>query len=68
MGKPKINYLSDKQAEKPLAYCPRCGGEIYRYDPVGDIGGYLIHEDCMEFEEQEFCSVAPAISFFEEAC
>lgn len=66
MGKPTIHFLTDKQTEEPLAYCPRCGGEIYRYDSVGDLGGCLVHEDCMEFEEQEFCVTAPAISFFEE--
>ena len=47
MGKPAISYLMDKQTEISLAYCPRCGGEIYRYDPVGDLGGCLVHEDCM---------------------
>ena len=51
-----------------LAYCPRCGGDIYRYDPVGDLGGCLVHEDCMKFEEQEFFMTAPAISFFKEEC
>lgn len=35
MGKPAISYLMDKQTEISLACCPRCGGEIYRYDPVG---------------------------------
>lgn len=59
--------LADVQKDAPLAYCPRCGGEIYRYDPVGDVGGSLVHEDCMEFEEQELYATAPAISFFEEA-
>ena len=42
MGKPAISYLMDKQTEISLAYCPRCGGEIYRYDPVGDLGGCLV--------------------------
>ena len=64
MGKPAISYLMDKQTERSLAYCPRCGEEIYRYDPVGDLGGCLVHEDCMKFEEQEFFMTAPAISFF----
>lgn len=32
----------DAQTEEPLTYCPECGGEIYRYDPVAEVDGTLV--------------------------
>lgn len=58
--------LQDGQQEAPVAWCGRCGGEIYRYDEAGDVGGMLVHEACMSFEETELLPVAPAVSFLEE--
>ncbi len=60
--------LADPQREQPLAYCPRCGGEIYRYDPVGDLGGQLVHAGCIPSGDRFWVPVAPAVSFFEETC
>ena len=31
--------LRDAQRARPAAYCRRCGGELYRYDPVLPEGG-----------------------------
>ena len=58
----------DVQQQCSVADCPRCMGEIYRYDMVADISGRLVHEDCMNAEEQEEYLVNPASSFFEDAC
>ena len=41
-----MNMLRDKQQDPPVAYCLRCGAELYRYDT-----GPLC-PDC-EQEEQE---------------
>jgi len=64
----RASTLHDVQTDAPLTYCPECGCEIYRYDQVSDVGGALVHVDCIHPEDQGFFCVAPAISFFEEAC
>lgn len=61
--------LRDTQQEPPICFCPRCGGEVYRYDQVGGgLCGCLVHEDCMTPDEQEEFPIAPAISFYCEEC
>lgn len=60
--------LHDVQTGAPLTYCPECGGEIYRYNQVADVGGQLVHVECIHPEDQEFFQAAPAISFIEETC
>lgn len=61
-----LSFLGDAQDVGALAWCPRCGMEIYREDPVGEAGGGLLHLDCMTAEEQEYSRLAPAMSFFWE--
>lgn len=58
--------LADAQDEAALCECGRCFGEIYRLDPVGEVGGVLFHVDCMTAEEQEFYRMAPAFALFQE--
>ena len=67
-GGQRMTPLRDVQDDAPLGACGRCHQEIYRYDPVGDVAGALLHVDCMTREEQEDCRIAPAASFFVEAC
>lgn len=43
--------IRDTQDQPPIAYCPRCGGEIYENDDVDIIGVELVHEDCLTDEE-----------------
>jgi len=64
----RIGIFRDAQTEEPLTYCSECGGEVYRYDPVADVDGSLVHRDCIHPEDQECLYIAPAISFFEEVC
>ena len=33
-GRTRAYPLRDVQRARPAAYCRRCGGELYRYDPV----------------------------------
>lgn len=61
-----FSFLGDTQDVGALAWCSRCGMEIYREDPVGEAGGGLLHLDCMTAEEQEYSRFAPARSFFTE--
>lgn len=58
--------LADAQDEAALCECGRCFGEIYRLDPVGEVGGVLFHVNCMTAEEREYSRMAHAMSFFEE--
>lgn len=60
--------LRDVQLDVPVCHCGRCGLEIYCYDSVAPINGELVHEECMELEEQDDFATAPACSFYEEAC
>lgn len=40
-------WAQDIQRKPPWAYCCRCGGELYRYDPVvWDEGGVPLCGDC----------------------
>lgn len=64
----RIGIFRDAQKEAPLTYCADCGDEVYRYDPVADVDGSLVHRDCIHPEDQEYLHIAPAISFFEEVC
>lgn len=50
----------DTQQEAPVAFCCRCGGEIYRYDLACDVGGGLVHEECMSREEKDLFPVEEA--------
>ena len=59
------NPLRDPQEDQPIAYCPRCGGEIYEEDDVDIFGGDLVHEDCLTEEEREDCVLRRAASCFE---
>lgn len=45
--------LRDAQDQPPIAYCPRCGGEIYENDDVEIMRGELVHESCLTQEELE---------------
>lgn len=58
--------LGDRQDVGALAWCSRCGMEIYREDPVGEVGGQWLHAACVTAEEQEYSRFAPARSFFTE--
>lgn len=49
------NPLRDPQDEPPIAYCARCGGEIYEEDDVEIFAGGLVHEDCLTEEERKDC-------------
>lgn len=49
------NPLRDPQDEPPIAYCPRCGGEIYENDDVEIYAGKLLHAECMTEEELKHC-------------
>jgi alkyl hydroperoxide reductase subunit AhpF len=64
----KASILHDTQTDNPLAYCPECGGEIYHYDQVADVGGALVHLECIENDAQDMFRFAPAISFFGDGC
>ena len=55
--------LQDGQQEAPVAFCCRCGGEIYRYDDVCDVGGGLVHEECMSQEEKDVFPVGKAYRY-----
>lgn len=57
----------DKQQDAPLTNCYCCGAEIYRYDPVADIGGALAHVSCLGKCGEDVFVVGPAISFFIDA-
>lgn len=59
--------LRDIQMDDPVAHCPRCKGEVYRYDKVASFSGAFVHEGCMSADELELCATCPAISFMEEA-
>ena len=54
----------DVQAEAPLTYCYCCQTEIFRYDSVVDVGGALVHTDCLLPSEQDQYLSMPAIAFF----
>lgn len=60
--------LRDVQQDKPMCECSRCSGEIYHYDPMGEVEGEYLHIDCMTPSEQEFYRMAPAYAFFLEEC
>lgn len=60
--------LHDVQQNAPVEFCPRCGGEVYRYDEVSPIDSGLVHEDCMTAWEREDYMTHPAISYFMEEC
>lgn len=47
--------LRDTQDDPPIAYCKRCGGEIYEEDDVEIFGGDLVHEDCLTADELKHC-------------
>ena len=68
MENPVFAYLGDAQDAPAIVECPRCGGEVYYLDPVGDVGGRLLHIDCLTAEEQEYTRIAPAASFLQEGC
>lgn len=55
----------DPQQEEPVGWCPRCVGEIYRYDIVGEVEGTLVHEECLEREEWEVVSTGEAVDCIE---
>jgi formylmethanofuran dehydrogenase subunit E len=40
-------FMRDKQMDKPLAYCSRCGGEQYREDYMYIFEGHRICGECM---------------------
>ena len=39
-------YMDDSQAEEPLFYCDRCGGEIYRGETYYIIDDKIWCEEC----------------------
>ena len=45
--------LRDIQTEIPVDYCSRCGGEIYRFDPVIWDDGPVLCPLCQAKEERE---------------
>ena len=45
--------LRDPQEELPVDYCSRCGGEIYRFDPVVWDDRPLLCPPCRAKEENE---------------
>ena len=47
-----FSFLGDAQDAPPVALCDRCFGEIYGYDPVGEVEGLLLHESCMTRRER----------------
>lgn len=49
------NPMRDPQDEPPIAYCKRCGGEIYEEDDVEIFGGDLVHENCLTDDELDDC-------------
>lgn len=49
------NPLRDPQNDPPIAYCKRCGGEIYEEDNVEIFSGELVHESCLTEDELENC-------------
>ena len=61
-----FKYLGDAQDVPALAWCARCNREIYRYDPIGDAEGELLHIDCLTAEEQEYTRIAPAAYLLQE--
>lgn len=66
MPKHRYIFLSDAQDAPVLAICPRCGGEVYCLDLVGEVDGVLLHMNCLNREEEPFSQIAPAASFFQE--
>lgn len=66
MSLKELSFLGDAQDVGALAWCSRCGMEIYREDPVGEAEGGLLHLDCMTAEEQAYSPLAPAMAFFRE--
>lgn len=62
-GKRNASCWEDTQQEAPVAFCCRCGGEIYRYDDVCDVGGGLVHEECMSHEEKDVFPVGKAYRY-----
>lgn len=45
--------LRDLQLEAPVDHCARCGGEIYRFDPVEWNEGPPVCPACRRAEERE---------------
>ena len=43
----------DLQLESPVDWCVRCGGEIYRFDPVEWNEGPVLCPVCRRAEEKE---------------
>lgn len=42
------DFRDDRQQDAPIAYCPICGGEIYRRFDAEEIDGTLYHSECLE--------------------
>lgn len=51
--RPWLWPLRDLQLEGPVDWCGRCGGEIYRYDPVEWEEGPVLCPVCRQAEERE---------------
>ena len=45
-GRTRAGPFRDPQRARPAAYCRRCGGELYRYDPVLWEGGGRLCPAC----------------------
>lgn len=45
--------MRDVQQDQPVAYCCRCGVELYRWDPLIEIAEGPVCEDCEKELEME---------------